>query len=200
MNTVKTTQSTLLYLIITLNISILTGCASTHSKPLEQLSHDVQMHDSEFDTVRTFIGPVIGKRIDTHAITKTPTTVIHRLYADQNKKSGISHIYLHASLVWIDSAGWRHYDSANFEGGQSVRTIQFTNMESACGPGSVCSYKENIAIPLKGEFLQETVDSGFSVRLNSRAGKTHILKVSHEDIVGFFTALREDKEKRQKTL
>lgn len=179
--------------------TMLAGC-TTAPASLEQIGNGVQVHDTQFDTVRTYLGPEIDKRTETHPAEKTPTTITHRLYADQDKKSGISNIYLHAKLTWMDRFGWRRYDSASFEGGHTVRTVQFTNMESACGPGTVCFYEERIAIPLKGEFLQETVDTGFSVRLNSRAGKTHILKVSHKDIVGFFTALREDKEKRQKPL
>ncbi|MDD2833750.1 MAG: hypothetical protein PHD12_07035 [Methylotenera sp.] len=184
------------FILFTLCLAAFTAC-STASKSPNQISGGVQVKDSKFDTSRTYIGPVIDYKTEVHPTEKTTTAITHKIFATQNKKTGIVDAYLHVKLVWTDRYGWRHYNSASFEGGLIVSADPLTNKDSACAPGRVCHYEETIAIRLKPEILQEVEKSkaGLSARINSQSGKSHVVNVPMNYIYGFFDAMSNSNNK-----
>ncbi|PKO45992.1 MAG: hypothetical protein CVU29_07360 [Betaproteobacteria bacterium HGW-Betaproteobacteria-22] len=178
------------FILLIFCLLIFSAC-STASKSSGQISDDVQIKDSKFDTSRTYIGPVIDYKTEVHPTEKTTTAITHKIFATQNKKTGIVDAYLYVKLAWRDRYGWRHYNSASFDGGKIVSADPLSNKDGACAPGRVCNYEEIIAVRLKPEILQEVEKSkaGFSARINSQSGKSHVVDVPMNYIYGFFEGM-----------
>jgi hypothetical protein len=155
----------------TLLASILTLLAGCASAPPKSVAERIEVKDSQFDAVRTIVGPTMHS-----------AGTNFRLRAFKPKAGGETRWQLYADITWMGD-GWRFYNSASFEDGMQASATRIST-DVTCGR-SLCTYQEIVGVIVPAERIKP---QPFSVRINSRSGRQAILTVPADYIAAMIVA------------
>lgn len=175
-------------------ISVFTyGCATkvnySDKKP-DSVAAAVEVDTPEYGNHMVIKGPPILKE---DSLGRRITDQLrYRLNGWVERESGTLSTQLHISIMY-ESANWRGYSSAVFGKDQEL-VLDKLNTEVKCithQSHEICARNEIMGISIPERDLEVNADKGFTVRVSSEKGFSHLINVPANYIQGYLMALNE---------
>lgn len=153
----------------------------------------VDVVDSPYDKNITFWGANISETADAGNYQFQN----YRLMATKDKRTGaLGCCLIHARLSGM--MGGRssvNYHSASFIGGEQAKLIHIDDSQLRSSDPNFLGgghYKQIVGVRISRSFLEQHLESGFTVRLNEQSGKSNILTFSSRYLKSFLEGIGQD--------
>ena len=150
----------------------------------------VDIADSPYDKNITYWGANISETADAGNYQYQN----YRLLATKDKRTGVlACCLIHAKLSGM--MGGRssvNYYSASFIGGEQAKLIHMDDSQLRSSDPNFLGgghYMQVVGVPISYSFLEQHVESGFTVRMNEQSGKSNILEFSSRYLKSFLEAI-----------
>ena len=156
----------------------ISACATNYaSKPASEVAKAVTVKDSQFDSSAAYIAPLTLSTTKRGLFTDNESV---QLVAMQDKKSKQVTFRLAVRIMY--SFDWRFYESASFNDGSRVDSINTKREVDACNSLG-CIHTEELVFPIDKTRLADA--GSLTFRLNSKAGAENIITIPKNYIDGF---------------
>ena len=135
-----------------------------------------------------FISPEISENLKNGVLDTDVDIVTYNLESNKDANSGIFQHKLNISMTYSSKAR-RNYNTVKFcdkwnNCDDLSKKINVISINASNCKNNSCSYKEVLSLDLSGDFLKDSLDRGFSMRLMSKK-KTNKVVLSKPYIMGY---------------
>ena len=139
-----------------------------------------------------FISPEISENVKNGVLDTDVDIVTYNLESHKDANSGLFQHKLNISMTYSSKAK-RNYDSVKFcdkwnNCDDLSKKINVISINASNCKNNSCSYKEVMSLDLSGDFLKDSLDRGFSMRLMSKK-KTNKVVLSKPYIMGYLNVV-----------